>query len=118
MTDYVHRLARWLGVSHCIGSDLCYWLILDTGKIISKSSVEHVMRNNYLNEDTKQQIDNFNQKLSDLLHGNNFQLDSDGEFDSMYLDNIEDDPVFNPGVTYPGIEPPVKDYGDMVVKGE
>ena len=36
----------------------------------------------------------------------------------MYLDDIEDDPVFNPGVTYPGTEPPVKDYGDMVVKEE
>ena len=118
VTDYVHRLAWWLGISHCIGSDLCYWLITDTGKIISKSSVEHVMCNNYLNEDKKQQINNFKQKLSDLLHDNNFQLDDDGEFDSMYLDNIEDDPVFNPGVTYPGIEPPVKDYGDMVVEEE
>ena len=36
----------------------------------------------------------------------------------MYLDDIEDDPVFNPGVMYPGIELPVEDYGDMVVKEE
>ena len=97
VTDYVHWLAWWLGISHCIGSDLCYLLIMDTGKIISKSSVEHVMHDNYLNEDKKQQIDNFKQKLNDLLHNNNVQLDGDREFDSMYLDNIEDDPVFNPG---------------------
>ena len=118
VTDYVHWLAQWLGVSHHIGSDLCYWLITDTGKIISKSSVEHVMCDDYLNEDKKQQIDNFKQKLSDLLHDDNFQLDGDGEFDSMYLDDIEDDPVFNPGVMYPGIELPVEDYRDMVVKEE
>ena len=91
MTDYVHQLARWLGISHHIGS-----LITDTGKIISKSSVEHMMHDNYLNKDKKQQINNFNQKLSDLLCGNNFQLDGDGEFNSMYLNDIEDDPVFSP----------------------
>ena len=118
VTDYVHRLAWWLGISHHVGSDLCYWLITDTGKIISKSSVEHVTCNNYLNEDKKLQIDNFKQKLNDLLREDNFQLDGNGEFDSMYLDDIEDDPIFNPGVMYPGIEPPVKDYGDMVVKEE
>ena len=33
------RLARWLGISHRIGSDMCYWLITDSGQIISKSSV-------------------------------------------------------------------------------
>ena len=79
---------------------------MDTGKIISKSSVEHVMHNDYLNEDKKQQIDNFKQKLSDLLCDDIFQLDGNGEFDSMYHDDIKDDPVFNPGVMYPGIELP------------
>ena len=109
VTDYVHWLAWWLGISHHVGSDLCYWLIMDTGKIISKSSVEHVTCDDYLNEDRKQQINNFKQKLSDLLCADNFQLDGDGEFNSMYLDDIEDDPVFNPGVMYPGIEPPVEE---------
>ena len=28
------RLARWLGVTHHIGSDLCYWLLLESGKVI------------------------------------------------------------------------------------
>ena len=50
-TDYTRRLARWLGVSHRVGSDLCYWLITEIGKIISKTSVEHVTCNDYLQED-------------------------------------------------------------------
>ena len=28
------RLARWLGISHRIGSDMCYWLITESGQII------------------------------------------------------------------------------------
>jgi hypothetical protein len=43
--NVVHRLvARWIGVSHRVGSDMSYWLITESGKIISKMSVEHVIR--------------------------------------------------------------------------
>lgn len=38
------QLARWLGISHRIGSDMCYWLITESGQIISKSSVQHVIK--------------------------------------------------------------------------
>ena len=44
IADVVRRPARWLGVSHRVGSDLCYWLITETGQLISKTSVEHVTR--------------------------------------------------------------------------
>jgi hypothetical protein len=39
VTDYQHQLAHWLGVSHRVGSDLCYWLMMESGNIISKTSV-------------------------------------------------------------------------------
>ena len=42
INDPTWRLAWWLGVSHCVGLDMCYWLIAESSKIISKSSVEHV----------------------------------------------------------------------------
>ena len=75
-----------------------------------------VMHDNYLNKDKKKQIDNFNKKLNDLLNDDNFQLDGDNEFDSMYLKDIKDDPIFNPGVAYPGIKLTAEDYGDMIVE--
>ena len=74
------------------------------------------MHDNYLNEDKKKQIDNFNKKLKDLLNDDNFQLDGNGEFDSMYLEDIKDDLLFNPSVVSPGIEPTAEDYGDMIVE--
>ena len=33
------RLARWLGVAHRVGSDLCYWLLLESGKVIARTTV-------------------------------------------------------------------------------
>ena len=61
-TDYTRRLAKWLGVSHRVRSDRCYWLITESGKIISKTSVEHVTRNDYLQEDLKKEIEEFNER--------------------------------------------------------
>ena len=34
--------AKWLGVSNHIGSDLSYWLLLGSSKIVSRMSVQHV----------------------------------------------------------------------------
>jgi hypothetical protein len=117
MTDYVRRLARWLGVSHWVGSDLCYWLITDTGKIISKLSVEHVVRDDYLQEGTKKMIDDFNTALLETLNNENFTLDGDGEFNSINLDDLADEYDQNPGVAYDkGIEPSLEDYADMIVE--
>ena len=56
-TDHTRRLARWLCVSQRVRSDLCYWLITDSGKVISMTSVEHVMRDDYLQEDLNKEID-------------------------------------------------------------
>ena len=50
------------------------------------------------------------------MNDENFCLDGDGKFDSMYLDDINDDPLFNPGVTYPGVELMAEDYGDMIME--
>ena len=51
------QLARWLGISHCVGSDLCYWLITESGKLMSKTFVEHVVQADYIEPTKKQQID-------------------------------------------------------------
>ena len=48
-SDDVRRLGRWLGISHRVGSDMCYWLITDSGKLVSKTLVGHVIRDDYLN---------------------------------------------------------------------
>ena len=114
-TENTRRLARWLGVSHRVGSDLSYWLITESGKIISKTSVEHVTRDDYLQEDKKAEIEEFNRRLEESLNDDNFVIEGEGEFDSMYLDDIDNDE--NPGVVYADENqtPSHEDYGDMHV---
>jgi hypothetical protein len=95
-SDTTRRLAHWLGVSHRVGSNPSYCLITESGKIISKTSVEHVTRDNYLQADKKKEIEPSNSTLETSLDDANFIIDGDGEFDSLYLQVIDDD--YNSGV--------------------
>ena len=36
------QLARWVGASHWIGSDICYWLMSASGEPISEATVQHI----------------------------------------------------------------------------
>jgi hypothetical protein len=94
--DHARRLAQWVGMLHRVGSDLSYWLIIDSSKIISKTSVEHVTPDDYLQTDKKEEIDKFSQKIDESRADANFAIEGEGGFDSMYLDDINDD--MNPGV--------------------
>ena len=38
ITDNSRKLGRWLGISHRIGSDLTYWILTESGKVISCST--------------------------------------------------------------------------------
>jgi hypothetical protein len=113
-TDHTRRLAQWLGVSHQVGLDVSYWLITESGKIISKTSVEHVTSDVYLQTDKKAEIDEFNQKLDESLADASFAIEGEGGFDSMNLDDIDDD--MNPGVTSKDDRntPSKLDYRDML----
>ena len=44
MTEDPKRLAHWLGVSHHIGSDMCYWIIPESGTLIAWTTVQHVLQ--------------------------------------------------------------------------
>jgi hypothetical protein len=91
---------------------MSYWLITESGTIISKTSVEHVTRDDYLQADKKAEIDEFNHRLDESLDDANFIIEGEGEFESMYLDDIEDDG--NSGVIHMDENTPSpEDYGDM-----
>lgn len=89
---------------------------MENGKIILKMSVQHVTRDDYLEENLKKQIEDFNNKLDENLNDKNYEVDLSPEFESMYLDDVEDDDVYpNPGVTHKDdTTPTAKEYGDMI----
>ena len=73
-SDDVRRLGRWLGISHRVSSIMCYWLITESGKLVSKALVEHVIYDDYLNSEVKKQMYDFNDKLDKRLDDTKFFL--------------------------------------------
>ena len=111
--DDPRQLARWLGPSHRVGSDLCYWLITESGKLLSNSSVQHVTRDDYLNPEKKAQIEEFNRKLEERLDDRNFMVEGAGEYAHLFMDDVEDFEE-NLGVVS-GTTPTDEEYDDMLV---
>jgi hypothetical protein len=35
-------IGHWLGVSHQVGQAMCFWILSDTGKVLSRSSVQAI----------------------------------------------------------------------------
>jgi hypothetical protein len=82
------RLARWLGIAHRVGSDLCYWLLLANGKVLARTTVQHVTREDMLNEDVKLQINQFDEQVENRLNDENFVVD-DQNITNFYLEDEE-----------------------------
>ena len=76
-SDTNRQLARWVGVAHRIGSTMCYWLIPESGSLIANTSVQHVIRDDYMNPEIKQLIDQFNTNLADRLDDKNFTINNE-----------------------------------------
>lgn len=87
-TEDPKSLARWLGISHRVGGDMCYWLVTASGKVISKSSVQHVIRDDFSNPNSKAQIDEFDRRLKERLDDDNFQIDLPDGMDSFRLPDV------------------------------
>ena len=76
-----------------------YWIITETGKIVSKTSIEHVTTYDYLKPNIASRVDDFHNKLTEWLDDGKFQVNSDvdGNFDFILPD---DDLSNNLGVNY------------------
>ena len=47
---------RWLGVSHRVGSALCYWVLAQNGYILSRTTVQHIPKEDMDLKSVKQSL--------------------------------------------------------------
>ena len=62
-TDDNVTLGRWLGISHKIGSDMCYWLLTVSGNFIARTTVQHMTRDEYLDLVMCERIKEFDEQI-------------------------------------------------------
>ena len=111
-------MANWIGISHRVGSDTCYWLITESGKLISKTSVEHVTQEDWAHESKRKQIQEFEVQIAARLNDENFMIPGDMQYHQQYLDITDDgnDDEITETTTAEANIPSDADYGDMFVE--
>ena len=50
---------RWLGISHRVGSALCYWVLTRSGNVISRTTVQHVTADDLRNSAILKRFETF-----------------------------------------------------------
>ena len=66
------KLGRWAGVSHRVGSDMCYWIALANGHIIAETTVQHVTRDELNDMEIKSQVERFDRQMHERMDDTNF----------------------------------------------
>ena len=110
-TDDNVTLGRWLGISHKVGTDMCYWVLTVSGNVVSRTTVQDVSRDDLLHLVMKEKIKLFDEALDKRLDNTKFTDDQGTEF---YIDDLEDADAAAHG---DGSQTPSDaDYGDMLVE--
>ena len=119
-------LGRWLGVSHKVGQLMSYWILPDTGKVISCTTVQRLINLEQSSPEWNMRMNKFNQAIEekvvnikdsdipvvDVPQWNRLSLDeNDEEFNKLYISDMD-----NEAVKEPDDPSPADDYINMKVE--
>ena len=93
---------------------MCYWIVTDSGQVVSKTSMEHMTCNDYLNEDMKAKVKEFKRKLGEHLDDSNFILQGGDGVNLKILEDLDDDGIG--AMAEDGITLMEEEYDDMIVE--
>ena len=57
------ELVLWIGIFHCVGSNLCYWILPKSGIVQLHITVQHMTAEDYADESIKTRIEEFQQNI-------------------------------------------------------
>ena len=87
ITEENPKLGRWLGVSHRIGSDMCYWIINERGNVLSRTTVQHVPELDLRTDEMKTKAEEFNTRLNERLNDVN-HITENAESEGFYMEDV------------------------------
>lgn len=96
-------IGRWLGVSHHVGSNMCFWILMAKCQIISRTTVQHVTVLERQTTEMQDKIRTYDTMVQERLQSPAFVPTEQGN-DIFY---IEDEPESEP------VEPGVPDVDDI-----
>jgi hypothetical protein len=108
MAEDQGKVGRWLGIAHRIGSDMTYWILTKGGKVIARSTVQHITLSDMAKDAVKTAVQDFELAVITRLNDKAHVTDEPGIF---YLDDDDDDDTEEEAT----VEVPTdEEYGDML----
>ena len=89
------KIGRWLGVSHRVGSAMCYWILTNTGQVVAHTTVQHITKLEIQQEGIMNQIRAFHQELDSKI-GDDQYIDKDLDFSTFMNDDVPDPDCTDP----------------------
>ena len=83
------NLGRWLGVSHHIGSLICYWILNNIGTVLARTTVQHVTQDEIANTEIMSIIGDYHEKLEKVI-GNDQYISTESEFERFVNEDVPD----------------------------
>ena len=78
-------LVRCIGVSHRLGSEICYWIISDKVRVLSCTTIQHLTDEKPRDPNFQECIHDYHEYLEDALGSEYFGTSLDG-YDSFVND--------------------------------
>jgi hypothetical protein len=75
-TTEIRKLGRWLGVANRVGSALTYWILTRAGKVVARSTIQHVTIEEILDKVMDERISDFNRAINDRLDDTGYVIDN------------------------------------------
>ena len=85
LTEDKAEIGHILGVAHQVGSNLCYWVLTDGGKVIARTTVQRVTEGDLLLDPVKSRMQEFDMKVKDKLDDQRYREASPA--DGLTLDD-------------------------------
>lgn len=97
-TSSIPHIGRWLGVSHRVGSALCYWILTENGYVVARTTVQHVTIEKLSTDDVKEKMNYYSSSVSRFLGNSEYTSDLDGYIvlanDDEEAEEVDVDPEF------------------------
>lgn len=85
------QLARWLGVSHRVSTRLSYFILTQGGKIISRTSVQHITPGDLEEDGVRERIKTYAKRIKRFTEADARRNEGDTDWINEFVGDIDED---------------------------
>jgi hypothetical protein len=87
--DNSPKIGRWLGPSHRIGAAMCYYILVQNGEVMSRSSVQHMTIVEMMKDNIKRKMESYDDEVNGRLRNEGFECRHEYE-NAFYIEDEDE----------------------------